>query len=79
MAELKLHRDGSVGPCIACGKESEGSQYWVAMSHEVWLKLVPHIEHMFPVGRLLKGTFFIPPYDKPLCSANCALSYEGHQ
>lgn len=78
MAEVKLSHQGAVGPCVVCGEDSEGSQYWVAMSHETWLKLVPYIEHRYAPGMVLKGTYFIAPYDKPLCSSRCALQRKGH-
>ena len=75
MASIELHEEAS-GPCVVCGKESEGSPYWIGMSQTIWLKLRPHIKHLFKPDFVMK-TMFIPPYDKPLCGPNCAGQYDG--
>ena len=83
MAELSVH-ESATGPCVVCGKECEGSPYWVGMSHLTWLKIKPYVRHLFPYSEWskchleMKG-FFMPPYDKPLCSAICALMRKGHE
>ncbi len=71
MASLNIH-ETSVGPCVVCDSDSEGSTYWIGMPQTTWLKIRPYIEHLFKPNMVQK-TLFIPPYDKPLCGSKCSM------
>lgn len=70
MAELKIY-EKATGLCAVCGKESNGSPYWIGMSQKWWLKLRPYVLHLFNPNMVMK-TLFIPFADKPLCGTTCA-------
>lgn len=71
----------AVGPCIQCGKESAGSNYWIGMSQQAWDIIRPLIEHMYPVSphsgeRLVTfGRWFFVGLEKPFCGSKCSLEY----
>ena len=69
------------GPCIQCGKESEGSFYLLPMDDEVWAILRPSVEDMTPVSpwsgvKLVTNTLFWEGICKPLCGAACATKHK---
>jgi hypothetical protein len=71
----------AVGPCIICGKESKGSNYWVGMSMSNWQKLRPHFGKLVELwgpkmparDRAMINIAFVPNLCKPLCGAECSL------
>ena len=72
----------AVGPCIQCGKESEGSNYWLCMKPAMWDVVREVIEPLYPVSpysgvRLVTaGRWFFPGMDKPFCGPQCGLDYK---
>ncbi len=71
MTSLQIH-ETAVGPCIVCGVDSQGSNYWVGMDDDQWKVIRPHVKHLFKPNMVQK-ILFIPPLDKPLCGPQCAL------
>ncbi len=69
MAKLDIY-EKATGPCEICGKESNGSLYWIGMSQKWWLRVRPYLTHLFNEGMVMK-TMFIPFGDKPLCGTTC--------
>ncbi len=83
MASLSVH-ENAVGPCIVCGKDSANSLYWIGMSQFFWLKIRPYVSHIFQYSEWSKcklefKSFFIPPYDKPLCGTTCSEKYHANE
>jgi hypothetical protein len=80
MSDLK-YADFAVGPCIQCGEESNGSNYWIGMPQQAWDVIKKVIEPMYPVSphsgvRLVTaGRWFFLGLDKPLCGPECALKH----
>lgn len=74
----------AVGPCIVCGKESKGSNYWIGMSNSNWQKLRSHFGKFVDLAgpklpakdRAMINIAFVPNLCKPLCGAECATKHE---
>ena len=75
------------GPCIMCGKESQGSMYWIGMTEENWKVLRPHVgelnenEYSFtpdrPPEERAMNMFFVEGLCQPLCGPVCALEHSN--
>lgn len=73
--QLEIHT-AAVGPCIVCGADSGGSNYWVAMTDEQWEIVKPLVAHLFEdEDHIQKSALFIPPLDHPLCNFLCSTKW----
>ncbi len=68
------------GPCVICGKESEGSKYWLPLPQAQWEVMRPLIEAQTPISpysgvKLVMNMYFFPGLSKPLCGPECSLKH----
>ena len=67
----------AVGPCIICGKESEGSLYWLPMSDAQWAVIRPVVTPLFQ-PHMVQNVLFFPGLCRPFCGPKCVSKhYEG--
>lgn len=59
-----METEFAIGDCVVCGNDSINSNYWVAMENQ-WNATLQRIWK------------FRPFIDKPLCSPQCAVEYDG--
>ena len=72
------------GPCIVCGKESQGSMYWLPLLYSQWEVIRPYIEGQTPVSpysevKLVMNIFFFPRISRPFCGPKCSLTHHEEQ
>ena len=76
LTEIEIFEQAS-GDCIVCGEAAAGSVYWTPLSDDAWAALRPSVAGLFPNEDYVQNVLFIPPFNQPLCGAQCSL--DRHQ
>lgn len=78
---MELEYDGvASGPCIVCGKESQGSMYWTPLTDAHWQAVRPYVEAMTSASphsgeKLVLNNLFWKQLCQPFCGSICVDKY----